>query len=262
MGTIIEDGRHFPTFAEYKVVQGTAKTYSFRFDEPFGWAIFTVNDTTGEFHIQSDYGQWQYCWGIGNLGGPKERQIVKDMPLTYFLAVRPDAHYVAMKFGYNKEQNFANYPSMEKTAAAFRMRIINARLLSKDNQFPVDEYIELLNKFLGRDNDIEDHGDFDLTKEAARNLWESLGEWEANYSLKNQAEQVIAVHDMQECHPDLYNFISHREGSFIRNEVYEDFENEASHEYLLLTRHLLPFFFTYLRENVLCVNKVGEPVVD
>lgn len=78
-----------PTFAPPRI--STAKAYSFRCPDGFGeWAICTVNDATGELHVQSDWGCWAYRWG-NTFGGGKN--------LTQFIADRdPHAsHYLADK---------------------------------------------------------------------------------------------------------------------------------------------------------------------
>lgn len=40
----------------------TAEVYAFNFNTHGGWANFTLCEETGEFHIQSDWGDWQYSW--------------------------------------------------------------------------------------------------------------------------------------------------------------------------------------------------------
>jgi len=44
----------------------TAASYRFVFDE--GWAIFTINDATGEFMVTSDWGNMSYRWTVGCQG--------------------------------------------------------------------------------------------------------------------------------------------------------------------------------------------------
>ncbi len=72
------------------VTESVSRALSFSFEEHFGWAIFTWNDSTGEFSVQSDWGNFSYRWHVGHLGCPT---------LTEFLAVRADVHYIANKLG-------------------------------------------------------------------------------------------------------------------------------------------------------------------
>ncbi len=71
-------------------------SYSFRFKR--GWAIFTINDDTGEFAINSDWGNYSYRWSANpkNLGAPS---------LTDFLrrTLQRDAAYVIDKFSYTNK---------------------------------------------------------------------------------------------------------------------------------------------------------------
>jgi hypothetical protein len=64
----------------------TAQAYSFRFK--WGWAIFTLNDHTGELSIHSDWGTYGHRWHTGSLG--------KGHTLHTFLA-QCDGDYVARK---------------------------------------------------------------------------------------------------------------------------------------------------------------------
>lgn len=68
-----------------------ATTYVFR-DTPgeFGWANCTVNDSTGELSIQSDWGSWSHAWSPDprHLGAPS---------LTLFIGNRGDVDYLARK---------------------------------------------------------------------------------------------------------------------------------------------------------------------
>ena len=85
---------------------GTADVYSFRFKR--GWAIFTVNDATGEFFITSDWGDWTHRWNIDALGCPT---------LTEFIR-RGDCHYLAGKLGYCKGVNGTKELDLEATKKA------------------------------------------------------------------------------------------------------------------------------------------------
>lgn len=64
----------------------TAQAYSFRFK--WGWAIFTLNDRTGELSIHSDWGTYGHRWHTGALGD--------GLALHTFLA-QCDGDYVARK---------------------------------------------------------------------------------------------------------------------------------------------------------------------
>jgi len=66
-----------------------AASYSFRF-KPSGWAIWTVNDGTGEVSLQSDWGNYTYRWHVDHTGE-------KDM--HHFL-MKASADYIANKFSY------------------------------------------------------------------------------------------------------------------------------------------------------------------
>lgn len=63
-----------------------ATAYSFRFE--WGWAIFTLNDATGELSIHSDWGTYGHRWHIDALP--------KGHSLTTFLA-GTNGHYVTGK---------------------------------------------------------------------------------------------------------------------------------------------------------------------
>lgn len=222
MGRDIIDGRHMPDLSEWKVTVGTSDVYSFRFSDPFGWAIFTVNDSTGEFQIQSDWGQWQFRWNTDYLG---ESHVKSGRPLTHFLADGNDPWYVTMKLGYNKPRSFAEEFSDDNTKQEFRRQIAEAR----------KETI--------------------LSKDEARLIWNEADEWFNTYDLDSDAGRVMAVEEMRTCHSALYDFLTGREGHMLNQDVWESFQYGPSWEYTFLVHRLLPFFFAYLRDEILKLEK-------
>ena len=106
---------HFPEGAP-TVTRKNADVYHFTWPgDSFGWAIFTVCDETGEFSIQSDWGNFSHRWNPRHLGEGKT--------LTEFLAVRPDHHYVTNKLSYGSK-GLAMVFDRAATWRAFRKTII------------------------------------------------------------------------------------------------------------------------------------------
>lgn len=62
--------------------------YSFSF-EPGGWMIATIDDATGVFSIQSDWGNYSYRWHLDGMP--------KGETLTTFIARCADCHYLTDK---------------------------------------------------------------------------------------------------------------------------------------------------------------------
>lgn len=78
----------------------TATTYHFKIDdprEPFGWALCTVNDGTGELLITSDYGNWSHRWSANphHLGRPT---------LTHLIGESAGCDYLASKLMKREER--------------------------------------------------------------------------------------------------------------------------------------------------------------
>lgn len=203
-GNEIVNGTFMPSLKVKKLGVNTATAYHFVFDEPFGWAIFSINDATGEFNIQSDWGDWQHRWNINHLGDSYTKH---TMPLTSFLGDRGDAGYVCDKLHYGKERNQF---SPEKTEESIK------------------EHILLERKSLNID------------KDEARELWEQASELDYDsadafyYSLRD--------------YPELNNFLC---------EPWEFLRTEYTSGYKFLHYKLLPFFFQYLRREVLRIEDQG-----
>ena len=74
--------------------ESSARAYHYSF-ESGGWAIFTVNDTTGELNVQSDWGNFGHRWGPSGLG---------DKTISQAIASWADAHYLCDKLFYDRPQ--------------------------------------------------------------------------------------------------------------------------------------------------------------
>ena len=167
---------HVKPFALTNVTTATA--YHFRAGVHGEWAICTVNDSTCELTVQSDWGNWSYRWGGGKSGfgsvgkGDDERA----RTLTEFIADRTAADYLADKLwggGYGGRVFDA-----EETVKAFRKMLCERRLeegrdhlergLSHDGGPPKDAREKPY--WHGILNDKEP-----LTAGIARNIWDALG---------------------------------------------------------------------------------------
>lgn len=250
MGRKTSHGVSYPDLSEFKVTTYTADVYSFRFEEPFGWAIFTVNNASGEFHIQSDWGSWQHRWPVGeNLG---RDSAAHAKPLAHFLGTCSGAGYVVDKLGYGEPRTFRDTFSETQTKDSMRRMILGARLNSPDVPSETSELMEeLVKKRTGRELDSW-YGD-SLTHEDARYLWKNLDRWLSDHDMKTEASQIMAVDDLRYRCPELYDFLTGKDESrnMIDREVWELFEYRPSWSYSFLYEVLLPFFFTHLRDNVL-----------
>ena len=100
-----------PDLSNPIVTKSVAATYSFKFN--WGWAIFTVNDQTGEFSIQSDWGNYSYRWNINHLGEPN---------LTTFLAHMTEGSYVADKLHYGRPQDREEFDE-DATKRGLKLRV-------------------------------------------------------------------------------------------------------------------------------------------
>ncbi len=106
--------------------KSTATTYSFGVNNGYGWALCSVNDTTGELNIMSDWGNWAYRWGP-HFGG-------QGPTLTHFIAGRSDGacHYLADKLTSDDRSKREAF-SGEKTVASLREYICQRRRESPDH---------------------------------------------------------------------------------------------------------------------------------
>lgn len=132
-------------------------TYSFRYS-PNGWANHTLNDTTGEYSLESDWGSYQHRWHIGALGTDKSG---RTYTLTEFIS-RAGVHYIADKFSYNSQPDLKDVVDPLATvnaiqealkeegykAAALRSLVGHALRWSRSCDADIDAYY--------RDDDFEE----------------------------------------------------------------------------------------------------------
>jgi len=224
------DERHFPDLTQtHKAHVGVAAVYHFRWVKEFSsWAIFTVNDATGEFAIQSDWGNWAHRWNTDALGGGKT--------LTQFLATCSGPDYITDKLSYGEPRSFRQEVDHEATIKMWKAKVLNARMLHCQSR-----------GWLAKQFGIEvDRFADSIEQEEAAEIWYELNRFAKNYDLSaSEAEAAVAIGDMFTSYDVLYEFLGGDELS-----IWESIETRPSWGYTFLRECLLPFFFNYLRENV------------
>jgi hypothetical protein len=191
-----------------------ATTYVFKAGPgEFGWANCTVNDSTGELSIQSDWGSWAHGWSPDprHLGAPS---------LTAFIGNRSDGDYLARKL--QREGHAGRRWSLKETGAAL-CRLASARRLEHgreqlDGRLESEDYYcgqvpnRLLDRYTEAGLPIFSHLQVDapswrdpdrkerlryLDREGARRLWNAIGEVvdEGSRSPDQFFEQVFQIED-------------------------------------------------------------------
>ncbi len=150
----------------------SARTYHFRSPKPLGgWALCTVNDSTGELLITSDWGNWVHIWNPKHLGSPS---------LTHFIADRQSYDYLASKL----LGQSAWVLDADATIAHWRKALVAARL-REGRKYTRNYYPEPLSAYL------------------AREIWHSLGslfESARDEQLFHEhASQIDGFHLVSEC---------------------------------------------------------------
>jgi hypothetical protein len=87
-------------------------SYSFRF-APYGWAILTINESTGEIAINSDWGNYSHRWHVGHIG--------EDNLHAFFL--KASAEYIVNKFSHSNKTDLADVLDPESTKKGISERI-------------------------------------------------------------------------------------------------------------------------------------------
>ena len=198
--------RHEPPKLALTRTLTSAITYQFHVEgRDFGWALCTMNDTTGELAIISDWGNWSHIWNPRHLGSPS---------LHDFIGVRTHGgngafDYLAMKLlGRSAAWRF----EAEATVTKWRKRLCEARL---EHGRRMRDYRYSYMPPLG--NPVLDAG-------LARELWDALGEIDADFSESLFIERAMQL--------DGIGWISER--------PWEETEHVLSYDYRILTESILP----------------------
>lgn len=128
---------NFPE-AKYEMTVRTAVVYSMKFPGSYsGWAIFTVCDATGEFSIQSDWGNFSYRWNINHLGNEGKTT------LTEFLAGRNDHDYIVNKLSYDNPALQEEYDEDTMLQLVRRHILEERRSLALDQEDARDLWVQI-----------------------------------------------------------------------------------------------------------------------
>ena len=121
---------------------------SYVFGFKWGWAIFTINDDTGEFTITSDWGNYSHRWPADpvNLGGPNLTDFLRRM-------LRQDPRYVTEKFSYTNKRDLDDVVDEVATRKAFKRAIREAYKDRRIDQGEVREAIAELKDHLDLQTD-------------------------------------------------------------------------------------------------------------
>lgn len=152
-----------------------ATTYAFAIEGDFGWAYATVNDTTGELIITSDWGSWSYIWS------PKQDHL-GSASLTHFIGERDCAAYIKDKLLKRYGQVF----SAEATTKHLQKMVIEqrrgdtVRALTKHQAREIwDELESLARDIDGHDEAsatlyLERAGQIDGIDDVCQDLWDEV----------------------------------------------------------------------------------------
>lgn len=94
-----------------KLKKTQTETYNFKSDNPYWWASINISDD-GFLNIQSDYGNYNYCWSaFGNSFGNSFKKFLVDC----------NSQYIRDKLGIELEREFDS----ETTEKAIKKEIIS-----------------------------------------------------------------------------------------------------------------------------------------
>lgn len=178
-----------------------ARTYHFQSTECLGgWALCTVNDTTGELLIVSDWGNWSHIWNPKHLGSPS---------LTDFIASREGYDYLASKL---LGRDGAWVLDADATIAAWRKELCKRRLDQGREGADNAPY------YLARENRLD--------AALARDMWHDLGSL-----FEDEMHEAIFIEHAGQ----IEGFTR-----WISQEPWENTKHRYSHAYRLLVHFLLP----------------------
>lgn len=136
-----------PNFVPTLKPSGRSEAITFHFTNAkhdFGWALCTVNNTTGELQIMSDWGNWAHMWSPKpeHLGAPS---------LMHFIADRNACHYLADKLCVGNGPRSGEEFDVDATLKRMRRELAERRLEQGREVVPA------------------------LSERRARELWDDLG---------------------------------------------------------------------------------------
>jgi hypothetical protein len=142
-------------------------TYCFRFTNYGGWSNFTVNESTGEFTVNSDWGNWAYRWHTDSLGD--------GVKLTQFL-LKCDADYIVRKLAVEGAHALKDEIDFERTLKAIQERIVEARRAKEITKKDARRLWLMADEFVEDDQCDLNAIDSDLDKLLGNESWEYIAE--------------------------------------------------------------------------------------
>lgn len=217
-----------PTFRNTKT--STAVTFHFRpIEDMFGWALCTVNNTTGELAVQSDWGNWAHRWNVEHLGhvGSDGRRAT----LLEFIAERDEGHcdYLARKLASSAEiEQFEQFDA-DDTVDHLQHMLAETRLREGREDLrcghPAVASIRHKCDFLRRKP---------LTQAFAREIW----------------EEVERLRDVDHVELFLERLYAIEGSTWIGENLWEETKHRPSISYLILLKGILPSLVAACKEHI------------
>lgn len=109
-----------------KFYESTTRTFCFTFENG-GWAHFGVNVDTGEFNVQSDWGNYGHRWPVQHIG--------ESTPTMLHFLTQCGADYIVDKLSYDEPNEFTQEFDEDATRKELQKYICEKRqhlIISKD----------------------------------------------------------------------------------------------------------------------------------